>query len=122
MPEIFTGAGIKREETVGKQIRARAIRTVEIIRSGTKGKIGDTTFLVNRHSTPVIGSPNIFPGVFGPRIVTVLARMRNGVEDPCHFSGAYIVRTNIPGGDPYSSPVDEPKMSRFSKTRPGVPD
>ncbi len=72
-----------------------AVRPVEIVAGGPERDVSDAAFLIDRHFIPVVNTARSFPRVRGPRLVSELARVRNGVKHPRQFSGAYVVGVNI---------------------------
>src|SRR5262249_50431239 len=48
MPQAFAGAGIESQQAVGEQVRAFAIRAVEIVLGARGGRVEDTARLVDR--------------------------------------------------------------------------
>ena len=91
VPDALAGIGVERQQRIGEQIVAEAVRAVEIGRRAAGGRVHDAALLVHRHARPVVRRPAVRPGVFRPGVVAEFARMRNGVEAPAELAGAHVV-------------------------------
>jgi hypothetical protein len=95
VPEIFAGAGIESKQAIGKEIGADAVRSVEIIGGRAQGEIGDSALLIDRDLAPRIGAAYVLPGIRGPCVLALFARMRNRVEYPHHLSGKHVIGAQV---------------------------
>jgi hypothetical protein len=82
MPETLARAGIEGKEAVCEEVRALAIRAVEVVgrRSGRHER--DPARLVDRDLAPHVNAADLLPRILRPRVVPVLAGARDGVERP----------------------------------------
>src|ERR1043165_3108667 len=96
MPKIFSSARIESEKAIGKQIRPVTVCSIKIIGGRTQRKVRDAAFFINGDFGPVVRATNIFPGIFRPSLITELTRERDRVKNPQHFSGDYVVSTQVP--------------------------
>src|ERR1044072_5107313 len=95
VPKVFSSTRIKRENAIRKQIRPMTVCAIEIIGGRAQRKISDPALFIHRDFSPVVRSPNIFPGIFGPGVITKLTRERDRVKNPRHFSRDYVVGTQV---------------------------
>jgi hypothetical protein len=78
--------------------------------------------LASTVTSPQVFAPPAYFQASGGQCRIRIRRARNRVEGPDQRAGDDVVRPHIAGGEPYPSPVCDPMMSRFSKTRPGLLD
>src|ERR1700742_1354877 len=97
MPDSLAGRGVEGNQRIGKEVVADAITTIKIEDWRAGRDKDNATFLVDGHARPVIGCAGIFPGVFGPGVVTELSRPGDGMEGPAQDSSAHIECTDISG-------------------------
>ena len=97
MPHALAGVGLQREQRVGEQVVALAIRAVEIECRRTGGDEDQAALFVEAHAGPVVGRADVLPGVLGPGVVAEFAGMRNGVERPADLAGADVVGADVAG-------------------------
>src|SRR5689334_15271987 len=95
MPQTFACAGIQSQNTVTIQAHAWSVGTIIIISRRAQREISYAAFLIYRYFAPGVYCTNVFPGIFRPGIVTVLARMWDGMECPFTFTGDHIVSTQM---------------------------
>src|SRR5262245_8312767 len=94
VPEPPAGPRVEREEAVAEEIRALAIAAEHVVRRRAEREVGDAPFLVDRDLAPRIDAAGPLPGAFRPRVVSVLARVRNRVERPHQLA-----RDDVEGGE-----------------------
>ena len=90
MPDSFTRLGIQCDQAIRKQIIANPVRTVKVKHGGTGGNVYDSTFDINRHAGPVVGCTGGLPRIFGPGVVSRLARTRDGMKGPAQLPGSHV--------------------------------
>src|SRR6202161_1475201 len=95
MPQIFSRAGIERQQAIAEEAGTGTVGAIEIIGRRSQWKVRDPALFIDRHPAPVVGAANIRPGIFRPGIVTKFAGMGNGMKDPHHLSAEHVVGTNI---------------------------
>src|ERR1051326_6391557 len=95
VPKVFSSTRIKRENAIRKQIRPMTVCAIEIIGGRAQREISDPALFIHRDFSPVVRSPNIFPGIFGPGVIAKLTRKRDRVKNPRHFSCDYVVGTQV---------------------------
>ena len=87
----------------------------------TRGRhVDDAALVVDRDLAPVVRAADGLPRVVRPRVVAELARPRDGVERPDELAVRTSKARMSPGADPYPRLVADPRMIRFSNTRPGM--
>jgi hypothetical protein len=64
MPESLAGAGIERNQRIGKQVIADPIRTVEIRRRRSSWGIDDAASFVEGHARPTVRAAVDRPRIF----------------------------------------------------------
>ena len=87
VPEILAGARIEGEEAVREEVRAVAIRSVEVIGGRAQREVGYAALFIDGDFAPGVGAADVFPGVWRPGVIAHLAGMRNGVELPDELAG-----------------------------------
>src|SRR5260370_42475655 len=95
MPDAFAGCGVQREQGVGEQIVAHAIRAIEIKGGRARRRVDDAARGIESHAGPVVRGAAGFPRVGGPGVVAEFAGARNGVEGPAKLAGAHIVGADV---------------------------
>ncbi len=95
MPDKFASVGVEREQGVGVEVVADAVRAVEVIDRGAGWGEDDASLLVDDHAGPVVCRPGGLPCVFGPGLVTRLAGVGDGMKAPAQLAGAHIVGADI---------------------------
>src|ERR1051325_12008745 len=95
VPKVFSSTRIKRENAIRKQIRPMTVCAIEIIGGRAQRKISDPALFIHRDFSPGLRSPNIFPGIFGPGVITKLTRERDRVKNPRHFPRDYVVGAQV---------------------------
>src|SRR5450432_2111598 len=86
-PFHFSGLGVKRDDTVTKQIHACPVTTVEIGGRRSRAEIHGAPFLVHRKTPPVIIRSDLLVSVPWPGIVSRIARKGDRMEDPFQLAG-----------------------------------
>src|SRR6185312_6388406 len=97
MPDALAGFSVKRQQTIGEQIVTQTIRAIKIEGSGAGGHKHQPGFGIECHTGPGIRTADPRVGVFRPRLISELARLRNSVEDPAYFAGMYVKSADMPG-------------------------
>src|ERR1700687_6000103 len=97
MPESFSGAGVKRDGRVSKEVLPDAVGAVMIEFAGPCRNVGDAALLIDSQLVPVDASAGARPQVLGPRLVYKFAGRRNGVNRPGELARAHVVRMDIAG-------------------------
>src|SRR6202041_1066051 len=95
VPEVFTRAGVQREEAIGIKIVAWPIAAVELVLRGGYREVGDSVLLIDGDLAPDIHAAHVFVGIFRPRVVSEFARTRNRMEHPQKLAADYIEGANI---------------------------
>src|SRR5688500_11875706 len=99
MPDPFAGAGVDRDERVGKQVVALAIAAVEVISRAAEADERDAILRVAGELAPVVPAAAPRPVTPGPRVVSELAFVRSDMEDPGELSGPHVIGVDV-GGRP----------------------
>ena len=97
VPNPFSRGCVQRQNAIGKEIGPLPVATPEIERRRAGGQKHQTPLLVHRDSAPGIRATGPLPGIRGPGVVAVFARMRDGVEDPTHLARTDVVGSDVTG-------------------------
>src|SRR5215472_10903794 len=95
MPEPFPGTGVERDDRVGEQVLALAIRAIVVPFAGAGGNKRNTALFVDGELIPVDSAARALPEIFGPSLVSEFAGAGYRMELPHQFSRAHIVGVNI---------------------------
>ena len=95
VPHSLAGARVEREQTVGEQVHAVAIRTVEIVGGRSGRYVDDAPLLVDRHLAPVVRAADVLVGLLRPRVVAEFAGLRHGVELPHALAGDDVIGADV---------------------------
>ena len=95
VPEPLAGARVEREEAVGEEILADAIRAVEVVVRRSGRDVDDAAFFVDRHRAPVVHAADVLVGLLRPRVVAELAGQRHRVELPLLLTRDDVVRADV---------------------------
>ena len=97
MPDVPTGLGVERDQTVGVETLPDAVAAPEIERRRAGRAEDEAAFLVQREARPDVHAADVGVRVGRPGLVSGLAGPRDGVEAPDQFAGAHVVGADVPG-------------------------
>ncbi len=95
VPDSLAGVRVERQQSVGVEIVADAVCTVEVVDGGARGDVDDAALFIERHAGPVVGGAGDLPCVLRPRLVARFSRTGDGVKDPAEFAGMHVVGANV---------------------------
>src|SRR5690606_40301700 len=91
MPLLSTGSGLQGYYRITIKVGSLPIGSIKIVNGRTQSRIHPTFSLINAQTSPIVGSAVIFAVHPFPSIITMLARLGNGMEDPLQVTGVCIV-------------------------------
>src|SRR6188768_2958929 len=95
VPKTPARRGVERNQAIRVEVVAEPVSAIEVAgRRSRRGK-DDAPGLVEGHAGPTVRAAAVGPGLFGPRLVASLARMRNRVEAPAQHTGPHVVRADV---------------------------
>src|SRR5690606_31527480 len=98
VPQVMACLGIQCQKAVSKEVLTFTLFAVKIRGGRPKGDVRDASLFINRHPRPVVGTPRIRPRVrILPGLVSLFARLRDGMEDPPPFACTCIKGADVPG-------------------------
>src|SRR5690606_38489893 len=95
MPDPLTRFGIERKERIAEQVHAHAIASVEVGCRWPRRDVHEAPLRIETPAGPGIRPTHIRPGVIGPCLIAVLARLRNRMEYPFQVARSYVEGTNV---------------------------
>ena len=98
IPDQLAGAGVERDQAVAEEVRASAVRSIEVVLGACRGHEEHPALCVQRHAAPCVRPADCLPCVLRPGVVAGFTGMRHGVEGPRLFAcknveGAHIARS-----------------------------
>src|SRR6185312_14742695 len=97
VPDPLSGFGIESQKTVGIQIVANAIASVEIESRGSQWRVDNAALLVDGQPRPCVHTADILPGVARPSNIAELSRMRDGVKRPLELAATRVISAYVAG-------------------------
>ena len=98
VPHVLAGACIEGQHTVGVQVVAETVGTVEVVRRRAGGGEHHGPLGIDRDAGPGVGTASDLPRIGRPRFVAGLTGMRNGVKAPPQLAGVDVEGPNVTGG------------------------
>src|SRR5262249_10361943 len=91
------GLRIKSDQTVAEKIVPRTVAAVKIKARCTERHICNASVFIDRHLAPIVNAAAGFIELCRPGVITELARMRNGMENPGQLARPDIVSMHVTG-------------------------
>ena len=97
VPYRFAGRRVETDQTLGEQVVARSMTTIEVVRRCFDRKIHIAELLVGGHRSPHTGVATGAPRVVLPGVGTDLTRLWDGVKDQQLLAGPHVEPTDKAG-------------------------
>src|SRR6185503_17684913 len=95
VPLALAGLEIKRDDAFAEEIIARSVTAVVVAGRHLDRQIHHAQFFIDGYLAPHAIVPAVRPRVIEPRVVAVLAALRNRVEDPEPLARLHVVAADI---------------------------
>src|SRR5690348_10858727 len=102
MPDPFSGAGIEREQRIGKEVGADTIAAIEVGSRRAGRYEDDAPFRIEGHSRPRIRAAGGLPCAVRPGVVPEFAWPRNGMKGPANAAAVDVVRPHVTRGGAFA--------------------
>jgi len=106
VPQPLAGRRIEREQRVGEQIGACAVGAVEV-RCAERSDIDGAARCIDRHAGQELAPPAVL-NASGGQVSYPNSPGQESYGSPTDFAGAGVVRADMTGAEPVSSPTGTP--------------
>ena len=96
MPLALARLQVECNDAFAEQVVPRPMPAVVVAGRHLDGQVHHAELFVDRHLAPHAAVSRVGPGILLPRVVAVLAALRDGVEDPEPLSRLDVVAAHVP--------------------------
>ncbi len=96
MPDPQAGRRVEAHEALREEVVAQPVAAVEVVRRRFDREVDEPEVEVRAHQRPHARVACVRPRLVLPRVSTVLARLRDRVENPEPLAGAHVIPADVP--------------------------